>query len=186
MYAQYFADLFSHRVPNASVSDTTAPTFAGITGAVANTDGSLTAQWSAATDATPPIEFIIYIALGSVNAAALFQSANIVTISPANTLSKNVINLADQETYLVKGEQYTLGVRAKDALGNINTNTAIQVITAVASGNLPEVYQQIATDLQITESFLGSIASAIAGGGGTMMSFEVLETTMTIETDGVD
>jgi hypothetical protein len=47
-----------------------------------------------------------------------------------------------------------MGVRAVDAVGNSDTNTALQTPTAIASGNLPSVFQTIATNLAATEVLL--------------------------------
>lgn len=154
MASQYFFGNFSARVPNASISDVNPPTFAGIQSVAANTDGSFTVSWLSASDATPPIEYNIYVALGSVTALTLFQSSNIVTISPASTVSKRIFTLSDQTTYYVNGQIYTFGVRAKDAVGNQDSNLVIATQTAIASGNLPVVYQNIATQLAATESAL--------------------------------
>lgn len=170
MASQYFQGKFSQLVPNAAISDTTAPTFSGITSTTPNTDGSITASWSAASDATAPIEYLIYIALGSVSAASLFVSGNLVTISPALTLSKRIFTLADQTTYILNGQIYTLGVRAKDAVGNINTNTAISTATAIASGNLPTVLQTTATQLAATEVLLAADHVNFAADHATFQS----------------
>lgn len=151
MGSQYFAGKFSQLVPAACLVDLTPPTFAGISSVGANTDGSLSCGWLSATDASTPVEYLIYIALGSVSAGALFVSGNLQKIVPSGALSTRVFMLADQTTYLLNGQTYTLGVRAKDALGNVNTNTALLTVMAVASGNLPTVLQATATALAATE-----------------------------------
>lgn len=195
------------------IVDSTAPTFAGISAAVPSTSGSIEAQWLVATDVSNPIEYLIYISIGSVNAATLFQTSNLVSIAPSTATSKKIFTLADQTTYLVNGQQYTMGVRAKDSVGNINTNVALLTPTATASGNLPAVYQTLATNIAATEILLaadeaaiaatelllaadeaalaatvasiGAISSSLGASAGTQMSFENNETVMTIETDGV-
>lgn len=181
-YLQGFAGISSQLLPNAAISDLTPPTFAGITGATPNTDGSITALWSAASDATPPIEYNIYIALGVVSAAALFVPGNLVTISPALTTSKRIFTLADQTTYLVNGQQYTMGVRAKDAVGNIDTNLVIQTPTAIASGNLPVVLQTLATDLDSVLAAAQTTLESISSAGGTSLTAELeIETVLDVE-----
>lgn len=181
-YLQGFAGISSQLLPNAAISDLTPPTFAGITGATPNTDGSITALWSAASDATPPIEYNIYIALGVVSAAALFVPGNLVTISPALTTSKRIFTLADQTTYLVNGQQYTMGVRAKDAVGNIDTNLVIQTPTAIASGNLPVVLQTLATDLDAVLAAAQTTLESISSAGGTSLTAELeIETVLDVE-----
>lgn len=182
MAAQYFAGLFYQSTPNASVSDLTPPTFAGITGTTPNTDGSITASWSPASDATGPIEYNIYIALGVVNAATLFQASNLVKIAPAGTTSTRVFTLADQSTYLVNGQQYTMGVRARDAVNNMDSNTALQTPTAIASGNLPVVLQTLATDLDAVLAAAQTTLESISSAGGTSLTAELeIETVLDVE-----
>ena len=151
---QKFYGLFSQRTPNASITDTTPPTLSGIGGVVANADGTFTVSWSAATDSTTPIRYNVYIAVGSVSAASLFVSSNIVKV--VRGLSSNVSTLANQTTYIVNGQIYTFGVRAEDAVGNLNTNTAILTSTAIGSGNLASLFQTIAASLVTTESNLAA------------------------------
>lgn len=119
MYAQYFQRL-SQLVPNAAITDTTPPTFAGISGLVANANGSLTATWSAATDATSPISYPVYIQAGT--ATGLFNALNLAGVRKSGTS----ITLFTDATGapLVNGTTYFVGVRATDAVGNENTNTA--------------------------------------------------------------
>lgn len=150
----YFAGPFSILSPNSCVYDVTPPTFSGVSSLTPNTDGSITVAWALATDATPPIDYLIYIALGSVSAATLFQTSNLTRISPSGTTSTRVFLLGDQSTYLVNGSTYTVGVRARDAVGNINTNTVVATTVAIASGNLPSVYQSLATNIAATEVLL--------------------------------
>ena len=163
--AQQYSETVVQKLPSACVVDITPPTFAGVASATPNTDGSISLAWLAATDLTGPIEYLLYIALGSVSAGTLFQVSNLVTIAPA-VLTKKIFTLADQTTYLVNGQQYTVGVRAKDGVGNINTNVVILTPTAIASGNIPGVYQQILNDFIDVEVGLSASASAIAGGAG--------------------
>lgn len=144
-YSQYFDGLFSSLLPNAAITDNTPPTFAGIISATPGTNGHIEVAWAAASDATPPVDYLIYIALGSVSAGTLFNSSNLVTISPAGTLSKKIFTLADQTTYLINGQIYTFGVRARDAVGNINTNTAIMNATGIGYVDLPGSFQNTET-----------------------------------------
>jgi hypothetical protein len=181
-YSQYFAGLFSFLAPNAAVTDLTPPTFAGITGNTPNTDGSISVAWSLASDATPPIEYLVYIALGSVSAATLFQTTNLTRIAPAGSTSTKIFLLADQTTYLVNGQQYTVGVRAKDAVGNIDSNTVIQTPTAIASGNLPVVLQTLATDLDAVLTAAQTTLESISSAGGTSLTAELeIETVLDVE-----
>jgi len=147
---QYFGQPIIQKLPSASVPDVTAPTFAGITGLAANADGSLTASWSAATDATPPIEYRVYLALGSVSAATLFATTPLVGVYALSArLYADASNAA-----LVAGSVYTVGVRAADALGNLNTNTA--VLTQTLATNLYSLVSTIQT-----QTTAASIAAAV-------------------------
>lgn len=117
-YAQYFQGSFESLLPSSCVTDLTAPTFAGISGLIANSDGSLTASWSAATDATTPIRYEVYVQ--ALTSSGLFNSSNIqqiVTGTSARIFTDaNLVYLANQVNYFV-------GVRARDSIGNLNTNT---------------------------------------------------------------
>jgi hypothetical protein len=135
--------------PNASVINTTAPTFAGITSASPNLDSTFTISWTQATGlAVQPIRYAVYVALGaSVAPATLFQDQNVAKIVTAIGTTK-VFMLADGSTYFVRGQAYTFGVRAISHNGIAETNTATQTATATASGNLPDVYQIVLAGLQ--------------------------------------
>lgn len=147
---QYALAPATQTLPPASLPDTTAPTFGGATGATPNLDASFTLAWLAATDASNPIRYRCYLALGSVSAAALFVPGNLVKTVEAPALSTRLFSLGDQLGYLIRGQIYTLGVRAVDAYGNMETNTVVVTATATASGNLPDIYQTVAAALQVT------------------------------------
>lgn len=214
--------------------DNTSPTFAGIAGATPNDDGSISVNWALASSSKPPVYYHVYIALGVVSAASLFIDANVTAHVPPGKTSGKVFLLPDQMTYLVKGQQYTLGVRSTDAFGYADTNMVTLQATAVASGNLPAVFQDIADALDLDhDNFVGDhqdfqddhanfqddhanfqddhanfqddhtnfdndhtnlvsdiaaleiVAGSIAAGGGTQLSAEIPETTMTIETESI-
>lgn len=156
-YAQYFGGLFTASVPNAAIVDTTPPTFAGIASVTPGTDGSISASWALATDATAPINYLVYIALGTVNAAALFVPANLAEIIPAGNTTGKVFMLGDQATYLVNGLTYTLGVRAVDGVGNVDSNVALISAAAVSSGNLPSILSTTTTQLQAVLNQLSAV-----------------------------
>lgn len=155
-YSQYFYDVLEQKVSYTSITDATPPTFAGITSVTPNSDGSITAAWSAGSTPKTPLEYEIFIALGSVSAATLFQASNLQKIVPTGTTSTKVFMLADQATYILNGATYTLGVRAKDALGYEDSNTAILTTTAIASGNLISIFQTVAASLAATETSLAT------------------------------
>lgn len=137
--------------PTSATIVTTPPTFAGITSAVPNANGSFLLTWPAATGPNSPIDFQIYAALGSVSAATLFQPSNLVDIGKSGSTQMRIWTLGDQLTYFVNGVQYTFGVRAKDGVQNQNTNLTILTATAIGSGNLTAVLQTLAVDLAATE-----------------------------------
>lgn len=102
----------------ACVVDLTPPTFAGITGLASNSDGSLGASWSAGSDSSGPIEYDIFIQQDS--ATGLFNSSNLV-FSTQKLLARIY---TDANGYsLSRGRTYFVGVRARDRLGNTETNT---------------------------------------------------------------
>jgi hypothetical protein len=127
MYSQYFQDRMEQLVSAACILDTTPPTFAGITGLVANANGSLTASWTAATDSASPIRYEIYIQ--ALTATGLFVDGNVgnITYQTSHTI---FIDAFDAE--LVAGITYYVGIRAIDAVGNENTSTVS--MSAVSTG----------------------------------------------------
>lgn len=142
MPSSYFLASSIVQIPApASIPSTTPPVFAGIVSATANNDGSITAAWAAGTTVNPPIEYRVYIALGSVGAGALFSAGNLAQIIPAGVLQARLFFLGNQQTYLLKGQVYTLGVWAADAYGNVSSNLAVQ--TATATGVDPNVLPTI-------------------------------------------
>lgn len=117
----YLGGPIYNKVPNASVPDVTPPTFAGLSSATAGNNGDIVVAWSPATDATPPIRYNIYITAGaSINYSNLLCSA---AASPFNIFQDSAGNL------LAFNQQYTVAVRAVDAVGNIDSN----VVTASAT-----------------------------------------------------
>lgn len=134
------------QAPDACLLDTVAPTFAGIASATPQNSGAMQANWLAATDPLPNIRYRVHIAPMPITDAALFLLAPTVIVE--GVLQALLFTLNDQSTYLVKGQQYKIGVRAQDSVGNIDNNTATVLSTAIASGNLADVYQVIATDLE--------------------------------------
>lgn len=153
-----FYGVISQRTSQACLVDSTPPTFAGIAGATPENSGSIEAQWALASDSNPPISYEVYIALGAVSAGVLFQPSNLVDIAPNGSTSKKVFTLGDGTTFLVKNQVYTLGVRARDALGNVEFNTVIQTATAIASGNMAQVYQDLIDDMETVIAEIGAVS----------------------------
>lgn len=151
---QYFEQQ-SQLASQSCVVDLTPPTFSGVSSLTPKVDGSITAAWSAATDASPPIHYLIYIAPGSVSSGTLFALPP-AAIAPSGATSWDIMKLSDYSTYLVNGATYTLGVRAQDSVGNLNTNVATLTTVAIASGNLPISLQTTAAAIAATEVLLAA------------------------------
>lgn len=156
MATQYVLDNFYQQTSAACLTDITPPTFAGITGCVAQPNGSILASWGSATDGTPPIEFNVYVQAGT--ATGLFASGNLALITSA---SSAYIFLLNDVSRLLKGVTYYVGVRAKDAVGNIETNTTS--LSAVSTGVLDDDLATIAANLAATEALLAVERSQCKG-----------------------
>lgn len=116
MATQLLAEQMVQISSGACVIDITPPTFSGITGLIANSDGSLTASWSAGVDITS-LEYDVYIQLDT--ATDLFEDDNIVFTKKG--LSARIYTLKDN-TPLTALRTYFVGVRAKDSSHNKETN----------------------------------------------------------------
>lgn len=137
----YLFDTFIMNTPDACTPDTTSPTFAGIASLLAKANGSLLAAWLAATDSTPPIYYDVFIQ--KATATGLFNSAN--RVFSTNLLSILIFQDA-LGNLLQAGDTYFVGVRARDAVGNVDGNTVS--ISAVSSGVLSESLGTVAQVLQ--------------------------------------
>lgn len=114
---QFFNDEFTQSSTGTSIPDTTAPTFAGISGLLANPNGSLRASWSAATDDSE-VRYEVYISTSNVG---LFSLSNRAVITVSTTI--DVFTLANNS--LLTPTTYYVGVRAIDTYGNRETNIVI-------------------------------------------------------------
>lgn len=123
-YSQYFAGPFSQLTSQACLVDTTPPTFAGIATLTQNADGSLSATWLAATDATPPVRYEVYVQ--AATATGLFSTANIQQIR--NSLSARIFTEVGGNILQI-GQTYFVGMRAVDAVGNRDSNTVSSSLT---------------------------------------------------------
>lgn len=160
MASQYFAGLYSHRTSLACLVDLTPPTFAGVVSVTPNANGSLLAAWAAAVEpVSPPVLYEIYVQLASESAASLFASGN--HISSTHHLSFAVYEDRNGDA-LLAGVSYRIGVRALDAVGNLDSN--VVGIVAVSTGVLTSSLATIAA--QIAAASLSIAASADAIGGG--------------------
>ena len=152
--AEQYSSSAVQLLPNACVDDITPPTFAGIATLLALSSGALLAGWALGTDAGGGVKYRIYIALGSVSAASLFNANNLVEIAPVGSTYRPIFTLApanwpspSSPIYLLKGQVYTVGVRAEDGAGNVETNVVVMTATALATVDLPAVLQTEIEDL---------------------------------------
>lgn len=127
---QYTLEGFYQPTSQACVVDLLPPTFAGITGLTAQSNGSLLASWAAGSDVSLPIVYDVFIQ--AATATGLFNVANraLSTFS----LSRAIFSLADG-SLLQQGVTYFVGVRARDAVGNVDAN--LVSLSAVSLG-VPE------------------------------------------------
>ncbi len=116
MSRQFFYKNTKHELSVASLTDTTAPTFAGVTSVTQNSNGSLTANATAATDISNPIRYELYISTTNIG---LFNTSNISLVSYSLPMTVYTDSSGD---LLVYGDYY-IGLRAVDAVGNRETNT---------------------------------------------------------------
>jgi methyl-accepting chemotaxis protein len=152
------SDIFSpsgvrQSTPQSATILTTPPVFAGITSAVPKVDGSITVGWGSFSSVNNPVMFQVYILLGSVSAGTLFSSAPVAILDESKN-SFDIFRLADQVTYLVKGQVYTMGVRCVDGVKNQNTNLVIMTATAIGTANIAGVFQSLLDSLATTDQDL--------------------------------
>jgi hypothetical protein len=138
--AEQYAYQSTQLLPAACVVDITPPTFAGIQSVSNQSNGSILASWNAATDTSNPIDYVVYVQHNT--ATGLFNPANVAYTT--RNLSILIFQLADS-TLLLAGENYYIGVRAKDALNNEETNTvSLQgTSTGVLTNNLSTIANQL-------------------------------------------
>lgn len=114
---QFFNDEFTQSTTGTSIPDTTAPTFSGIVGLLANPNGSLRASWGVATDASE-VRYEVYISTSNVS---LFNLSNRTAITISTSI--DVFTLPNND--LLTPTLYYVGVRAIDTYGNRETNSVI-------------------------------------------------------------
>lgn len=120
----------------ACIVDLTPPTFSGITSLDVEARGQLRVKWSAATDASTPIRYQVYIKVAT--ATGLFSSGNIVGIT--SQLQYDIFTLPDG-SLPEAGATYYVGVRAFDSVGNLDGNTASLSILSPGLGSGAESYE---------------------------------------------
>lgn len=122
------------KIAQNNATNVVVPTFAGISTAVSQSDGSVLISWSAATGAfLSPVRYEILISPGSVAAAVLFALPKKIEPKMVGATSSQVYVDSDGVA-LVAGDTYTYGVRAVSA-SNISDNN-ITILTSVITYNL--------------------------------------------------
>ena len=112
-------------------TDTVAPTFAGVTGAAPAGAGAVTLSWAAASDDdTPPAAIVYFVYVG--NQLAAFDYSTPTLITDPGVTSVTVPYLYDPTLV------YSFVVRARDAAGNLDTNTATATSRAGADTTPPQ------------------------------------------------
>jgi hypothetical protein len=124
------------RSSQACIIDLTPPTFAGISFLNLGVLGQLQLQWAAATDATAPVQYEVYVQ--AATASGLFNTTNIALV--VSSLNADVFALANGD--LIQGAvEYFVGVRAVDGVGNRDNNTVSlsQVSPGITGANLATI-----------------------------------------------
>lgn len=135
--ANIFIEEYAYQgTSSACIVDLTPPTFAGIASMVVQSRGQMRATWLAATDATAPIRYEVYIQAST--ATGLFNTANIVAIT--DKLQYDTFTLPDG-SFLVNGTTYYMGVRAIDAVSNRDGNTVSLNVISTGVSVSADVYK---------------------------------------------
>lgn len=157
-YSQYFADRFSFLTSDACTPDVTPPVGGAISSLTNNTDGSLQVGWPTATDPSVPLRYQVFVQ--AATATGLFSSGNKVFEGPGNAFSvyKDAAGVP-----ITAGTTYFVGVRAVDAVGNVNTNTtslsivatglSFATLTALINAVPGAVWDQLKSAHTIPDSF---------------------------------
>lgn len=127
---------FYQGTSNACIVDLTPPTFAGITFLDVESRGQIRAGWSAASDATAPIRYEVYIKAST--ATGLFNTTNIIAITP--NLQYDIFTLPDG-SFLVNGTTYYVGIRAIDGVNNRDSNTVSMDVISTGVLTAIDVYE---------------------------------------------
>jgi hypothetical protein len=128
-------DNFYQGTSQACIVDLTPPTFAGITSLTVQSRGQIRAIWAAATDATAPIRYEMYIKAGT--ATGLFSTSNIIAITP--NLQFDTFTMPDG-SFLVNGTTYYVGIRAIDAISNRDSNIVSMSVISTGVYVSNEIY----------------------------------------------
>lgn len=131
---------FYQGTSQACIVDLTPPTFAGINFLDVESRGQIRAGWSAASDATAPIRYEVYIKAST--ATGLFSTTNIIAVTP--NLQFDIFNLPDG-SFLVNGTTYYVGIRAIDGVNNRDSNTVSMSVISTGVLTSIDVYQNHAS-----------------------------------------
>ncbi len=147
MAAQQFLRM-QQETPQACLVDLVPPVGGVISSLTNNPDGSLRAQWSAASDANLPVTYEVYVQ--KETATGLFSTVPFMTRGLSLDIYRDSFG-----AMLVQGETVFVAVRAADALGNVNSNSTTLSITAAGIG-----YANLLSALSSVPS-AGQVADAV-------------------------
>lgn len=135
----YYSESAIMSTPLACINDLTPPTFSGITALTALTNGALKVEFGSATDASPPINYRVYLKKGQVTAAELFQSTN----RHSEYFQSPAVLISEANGDLLTESYYTVGVRALDAVGNESSN--LELLSVFTPGVLTLTVAELVT-----------------------------------------
>jgi len=127
---------FYQSTSSACIVDLTPPTFAGINFLDVESRGQIRAGWSAATDATAPIRYEVYIKAST--STGLFSTTNIIAVTP--NLQYDIFTLPDG-SFLQNGVTYYVGVRAIDGVNNRDSNVVSMNVISTGVLTTIDVYK---------------------------------------------
>lgn len=127
---------FYQGTSQACIIDLTPPTFAGINFLDVESRGQIRSGWSAATDATTPIRYEVYIKAST--ATGLFNTSNIIAVTP--NLQYDIFTLPDG-SFLQNGTTYYVGVRAIDGVNNRDSNLVSMSVISTGVLTAIDVYE---------------------------------------------
>jgi len=132
----YISNNFYQGTSAACIVDLTPPTFSGVATTTVQSRGQIRTTWLAATDATLPLRYEIYIQAST--ATGLFNTTNICGITSQLTFDTWT---TPDGNFLVNGTTYYLGVRAVDGVSNRDSNTVSQSVISTGVFTSSDVYK---------------------------------------------
>lgn len=147
-----------------ALPDTTPPTFGGLGSATAVSSTEISLSWNPATDnATPSSNIVYLIYMSTISGGENFAMPSFIT-------SPGVISFS--VTGLSPGTTYYFVVRARDASGNIDTNSVEWSATTLAP---PEVSPPEDIALNLTGSGFPHPLESDRGWGGGSYPWEIID-----------